>query len=297
MRFYGLLLLTSVLWAGNFVVGGFLAGHTSPLTITDVRWAITVLCLIPVVYSTDKRILPPRRAVLPLILMALTGAVFFNVFMYLALKRTSADNVGLLSALNPVAIALASFLLLREKLRLQQVAGMLVSLIGVLIVVSHGNWERVVHFQLNLGDLLMLAAVGTWGLYSVAGKFAMRYVSPYMATLWAGAFGVAMMLPFDLPTLSFHGLDASFWKAILYTSIAGTVIAMVLWNIGVQRVGGTKSGMFLNFNPIFTAILSYLWMGETVHAIQVVGTVVVILGVSLFSLPLHFRSSSQQPAS
>lgn len=292
MKYYLLLVLTSLMWAGNFVTGKFLIGHTSALTITDLRWAIADVLLVPVVWIVDKKVLPPLRALLPLALMALTGVVLFNVFTYLSLQHTTPDNVGLISALNPIAIAIASFLFLRERLRINQIAGMLVSLLGVIVVVTKGHLAGLAHFQVNAGVWLMLIAVGSWGLYAVAGRFAMKHISAYGATLWAGVLGVLFMLPFDLPTLSFQNLNVPFWSSIFYTAIGGTVIAMILWNIGIQRVGGTKSGIFLNFNPIFTAILAYLLMGEPIYVSQVVGTLIVIAGVSIFAIQ---RRQKQKP--
>ena len=291
MKYYLLLVLTSLLWAGNFVTGKFLVGHTTALTITDFRWAIAVVFLIPVVWLTDRKFLPPPRAWIPLTLMALTGVVLFNYFTYLALHYTTPDTVGLLSALNPIAIAIASFIFLRERLGARQILGMLVSLFGVIVVVTKGQVAGLVHFQVNTGVWLMLAAVGSWGLYAVSGRYAMKHMSAYGATLWAGIIGVVVMLPFDLPSLMFSHLDTPFWVSLFYTAIGGTVIAMVLWNIGIQRVGGTKSGMFLNFNPIFTAVLAYLLMGETVQTAQVIGTLIVIAGVSLFAIQ---RSKKRQ---
>ncbi|MFC4769195.1 DMT family transporter [Effusibacillus consociatus] len=289
--FYVLLLCTSILWAGNFVAGKFLVDHASSLTLTNMRWGLAILFLIPIVWKFEKRLLPPKKALLPLFLMGLTGVVFFNIFMFLALERTSADNVGLLSALNPVAIAIVSFFVLREKMSFRQTIGMIVSLMGVVVVISHGDIQRLLHFRLNTGDLFMLAAVGTWGLYSVAGKKAMQYVSPYMSTLWAGIFGVITLLPFNLPSFAVNNPDSAFWIATVYVSIGATVLAMVFWNLGVQRVGGTHSGMFLNFNPIFTAILAYLFIGEHMTAVQVAGTVLVISGVYLFSTRKRVRAS------
>ncbi|QSO48851.1 DMT family transporter [Alicyclobacillus mengziensis] len=292
MKYYLLLVLTSLMWAGNFVTGKFLIGHTSSLTITDLRWAIADVLLLPVVWVVDRRLLPPLRALIPLAMMALTGVIAFNFFTYLALQHTTSDNVGLISALNPIAIAIASFIFLRERLKMRQIAGMLVSLFGVIVVVTKGHLASLAHFQVNIGVWLMLVAVGTWGLYAVAGRFAMKHVSAYGATLWAGLLGVLFMLPFDLPTLSFQRLNAPFWGSILYTAVGGTVVAMILWNIGIQRVGGTKSGIFLNFNPIFTAILAYLLMGETIKVSQIVGTLIVIAGVSLFAIQ---RRKKQKP--
>lgn len=294
MKYYILLILTSLLWATNFVTGKFLVGHTTALTLTDIRWGIAVICLIPIVYIVEKRLFPTLRSVLPLLVMAATGVIFFNVFTYLALTRTTADNVGLLTALNPVAIALASFLILREKLSARQVLGMLISLIGVIVVVTRGSLERIVHFQLNSGDLLMLAAVACWGLYSVAGRWAMKDISPYMATLWSALFGVILALPFDLPNTSFRDLDTAFWVSALYGGIGGTVIAMVFWNIGVKQIGGTRSGIFLNFNPIFTAVLAFILLGEKIGLAQIIGTLLVITGVTVFSLPGRNRQRTAE---
>ncbi|WP_286884473.1 DMT family transporter [Aneurinibacillus sp. UBA3580] len=281
--FYLLLLCTSMLWAGNFVAGKFLVGHASPMMLTDMRWVVAIVCLIPIVWWKEKRIVPPRQAIWPLFFMGLTGVMLFNWFMFLALERTSADNVGLLSALNPVAIAIVSFFLLRERMTGRQLIGMTVSFLGVVVVISHGDVGRLLRLHLNTGDLYMLCAVASWGFYSVAGRKAMKYVSPYMSTLWAGIFGVLSLMPFTVSSMEIVAPDPAFWLATVYVSVGATVLAMLFWNIGVQRVGGTKSGVFLNFNPIFTALLSFWLLGERMNVVQFAGTALVISGVYLFT--------------
>jgi drug/metabolite transporter (DMT)-like permease len=281
--FYALLLCTSMLWAGNFVAGKFLVGHASPMMLTDMRWIAAIACLLPLVWLKEKKVVPPKQALWPLFWMGLTGIVLFNLFMFLALERTSADNVGLLSALNPVSIAIVSFFLLRERMTRRQLIGMIVSLLGVVVVISHGDVMRLLHLHLNAGDLYMLCAVASWGFYSVAGKRAMKYVSPYMSTLWAGIFGVLVLLPFTATSFTIVDPDPAFWIATVYVSVGATVIAMLFWNMGVQKVGGTKSGIFLNFNPIFTALLSFWLLGESMTVVQCIGTVLVISGVYLFT--------------
>nr|WP_096467716.1 DMT family transporter [Aneurinibacillus soli] len=281
--FYALLLCTSLLWGGNFVAGKFLVGHAGPLVLTEMRWVVALICLAPLVWFRERKLLPPRAALWPLFWMGVTGVVLFNWFMFMALERTSAGNVGLLSALNPVSIAVVSFFLLREKMSPRQLTGMIISLTGVLVVISRGHFATLLQLKFNVGDLFMLGAVASWGFYSVAGKKAMQYVSPYMSTLWAGVFGSLILVPFILPSPAITAPDTAFWIATAYVSIGATVIAMLFWNIGVQKVGGTKSGIFLNFNPIFTAILSFLFLGERMTAVQLIGTILVISGVYLFT--------------
>ncbi|MFT9487013.1 MAG: DMT family transporter [Tepidibacillus sp.] len=282
--YYSLLLLTSLLWAGNFVAGKFLVGHASFITLTSIRWLIAVLFLFPIVWFKEKQFIPPRKSFFLLFLMGITGVDLFNIFMFLALERTTADNVGLISALNPIAIAIASFFLLKETMIRRQILGMTLSLLGVFIVISEGEWQKLLRFHFNTGDLFMLAAVGSWGLYSVVGRKVMHQVSPLMSTLWAGIFGVLTLLPFNLFTFYVIDPNFSFWMATAYVSIGATVLGMVFWNIGVQKVGGTKSGMFLNFNPIFTAFFAYFFLGEHITFVQLIGTVTVIIGVYIFTL-------------
>ncbi|HWO96766.1 MAG TPA: DMT family transporter [Bacillus sp. (in: firmicutes)] len=283
--YYILLLITSMLWGGNFVSGKFLVSHASPLFLTELRWALAVLCLLPYVWWKEKSLSFPKQALWPLLLMGLTGVPLFNFFLFLALDHTTADNVGLLSALNPISIAVASFFLLKEHLNKQQIMGMTLSLGGVLVVMTHGDISRVLHLHFNIGDLYMIIAVIVWGLYSIASKKAMEYVSAFKSTLWSGILGVIMTIPFTFSSMTIQSAEASFYIALLYSSVGATALATIFWNIGVQKLGGTKSGMFLNFNPIFTAILAFFLLGEMPNVPQLFGSALVLGGVYLFTVP------------
>ncbi|MGB5946652.1 DMT family transporter [Paenisporosarcina sp.] len=282
--YYFLLLFTSFLWGGNFVVGKTLVDHASPVTLTTLRWIIAVIVLIPIVWWKEKSILPSRKAILPLILMGLTGVVLFNLFQFLALDFTSATNVGLISTLNMFSIAMFSFLFLKEKINPLQVGSMVISFVGVMLVLSKGHLEVLFSIGFNKGDLLMSAAVCVWGIYSVISKWAMKHTTPLMATLYSGIFGVIVLIPFNVRDFTITNLDASFVQSILYTGVVSTVVCMLLWNIGVQKLGATTSGMFLNFNPIFTAVIAFMWLGERMTWIQGVGSLIVITGCFLFTI-------------
>lgn len=281
--YFGLLLLTSFLWAGNFIVGKWLVGHASPMMLTMLRWLIAVLFLIPIVWKVEKKLLPSRKAVFPLILMGLTGVLLFNVLQFMALERTSATNVGLISTLIALSIAFFSCLFLKEKLTFFQVAAMFISLIGVLLVITNGNSELLFSLQFNLGDLYMIGAVCIWGIYVVLSKWAMNYTSPLMATLYSGIFGLLIIVPFTLSDFTVTNLNATFVYSILYTGGISTVVCIVLWNMGVKKLGATTAGLFLNFNPIFTVILAFLLLGERMTFIQIIGSIIVILGCYLFA--------------
>ncbi|WP_342557905.1 DMT family transporter [Lysinibacillus sp. FSL P4-0201] len=287
----GLMLVTSLLWGGNFVVAKTLVAHASPMTLTLVRWLIAVMVLLPLVWWKEKRLVPAKAALVPLCLMGITGVALFNIFQFLALERTTSTNAGLISTMNTMSIALFSFAFLKEKINGLQLLAMVLSLIGVFLVLSKGDWQLLWHFQLNTGDLWMVAAVCVWGLYSVCSKWAMQTTSPLMATLYAGLFGVLILVPFTITDFTFSEIDSSFILSLLYTGVISTVVCMVFWNIGVQQLGATTSGIFLNFNPIFTALLAFLFIGEQLSWLQGIGGIIVILGCYLFT---HFKTKTPQ---
>ncbi|MCK1988026.1 DMT family transporter [Lysinibacillus fusiformis] len=287
----GLMLVTSFLWGGNFVVAKTLVAHASPMTLTTIRWFIAIIVLVPLVWWKEKKLVPPKQAIVPLLLMGVTGVALFNIFQFLALERTTSTNAGLISTMNTISIALFSFVLLKEKITKWQLSAMVLSLFGVVLVLSKGNWQLLLDFQLNTGDLWMLAAVCVWGLYSVCSKWAMQTASPLMATLYAGIFGVLLLLPFTSTDFTFTNVNTSFILSMLYTGIISTVVCMVFWNIGVQKLGATTSGIFLNFNPIFTALLAYLFIGENMSWLQGIGGLIVIMGCYLFT---HFKTKAPQ---
>lgn len=289
--YMGLMLVTSLLWGGNFVVAKTLVAHASPMTLTMVRWLIAIIVLVPLVWWKEKKLVPPKQAIVPLLLMGVTGVAFFNIFQFLALERTTSTNAGLISTMNTISIALFSFVLLKEKITKWQLSAMVLSLFGVVLVLSKGDLQLLLDFQLNTGDLWMLAAVCVWGLYSVCSKWAMQTTSPLMATLYAGIFGVLLLLPFTTTDFTFTNVNTSFILSMLYTGIISTVVCMVFWNIGVQKLGATTSGIFLNFNPIFTALLAYLFIGENMSWLQGIGGLIVIMGCYLFT---HFKTKVPQ---
>lgn len=283
-KYYFFLLATCIGWAGNFIVSKYLVQQASPLTITSLRWIIATIFLLPVVLWIDKTLRIPIKAIFPLFCMGMTGVVFNNIFQFIALQTTSATNAGLLSALNMISVAFFSFIIFKERIRFPQLLAACLSFFGVLIVLTKGNVVALLHWQVNPGDLWMLAAILMWGLYTAASRWAMTFTSPLTAIFYSGIFGLVVLLPINAPTFTVEHVSPSFIAAISYTAIISTVLCMLLWNICVKKVGALTSGLFLNFNPVFSALLAIIFLKEHLTAAQVIGTGVVILGCCLFVL-------------
>ena len=227
-KFYmGLMLVTSLLWGGNFVVAKTLVAHASPMTLTMARWLIAVIVLLPLVWWKEKKLIPAKAALVPLFLMGITGVALFNIFQFLALERTTSTNAGLISTMNTMSIALfpSPF---ERKINGLQLLAMVLSLIGVVLVLSKGDWQLLWNVQLNTGDLWMVAAVCIWGLYSVCSRWAMQTTSPLMATLYAGLFGVLILVPFTISNFpSLKSTPLSFFhffiQGHLYSGLYGVL--------------------------------------------------------------------------
>ena len=157
----------------NFVVGKSLVDHASPMTLTNLRWMIAIVCLLPMVWFKEKKILPPRTAILPLILMGISGVALLTSFNF-SIRKTSATNVGLISTLNAISIALFSVLFLKEKVNTLQILSMILSFFGVILVLLKGDFSLLFSLHFNSGDLWMIAAVCIWGIYSVCSKWATK---------------------------------------------------------------------------------------------------------------------------
>lgn len=276
MRYVLLLVSASFFWGGNFVIGKGLTAYASPETLTIYRYAIAVLCLLPIVWWKEKSILPDKRALLPLLGMGITGVVLFNILQFLALANTSASNVGVISTLNTLSIAVCAALFLKERINRWQIAAMIVSFSGALLVITKGAAPSAASVQ--TGDIWMVAAVMIFGIYSVFSRWATKTTSPMMSVLYSGIFGIAVLLPFHADQLYIVQADAYFIGAMLYISIVATILCMVFWGTGVKHLGATTSGLFMNLNPIFTVLLAFVLLGETLSWIQGTGTMIVISG-------------------
>src|SRR5215470_2288053 len=156
---YLLLSLTSLFWAGNIVLARRVAGHVPPLTLSCLRWVGVFLILLPFAYPHLKRDWPVLRAHLPLmLLLTATGFAFNNAISYWAMQYTQALNALLIQSAGPLFVALWSLLLFGVRLTLAQLAGIVISLLGVLIIILRGDPSALAAIQFNKGDLMFASA-------------------------------------------------------------------------------------------------------------------------------------------
>ena len=281
-----LLVLATLLWGGNFVIGRAVAGDIPPITLAFLRWCVAFIVFLPIAYSRVKREWHMIKANWPaVIVMAITGVACFNTLVYIGVYYTTSINASLMNSSTPIIIYILSFIFLKERLSKFQLIGTALSLAGVAFILSKGSLETLLSFSFNKGDLIVLIAVFCWGVYSLLVKQYAGRLPGYSTFLVTIALGVIMLLPFTIYELMTTSVEI-IWSpstigAILYVGIIASIVAFLSWNNGVVALGANKASIYLNFIPLFAAIFAVLFLDEDLFIAQVIGGLAVICGVLL----------------
>ncbi|MET3352983.1 DMT family transporter [Xanthobacter autotrophicus] len=290
---YLLLTVTALLWAINIVLGRFVAGHVPPVTLAFVRWTGATLILLPFAFSQLRRDLPLiRRHFWLLVLLAATGIACYNAMSYYGLQYTQALNGLLVQSTAPLLVALWTFFIFGERLSLGQMAGIVTSLVGVLVIISHGSLDTFLHLKPNIGDVWIIFALFIYAFYAAIlrkrpGLGPLSFLVVIMAlgsvllapfALWEAALG--HILRFDRMTLG----------VLAYVMVGPSIFAYLFFNRGVELVGANAAAPFLHLMPVFGTALAIVFLGETMAWYHAAGYALVIAGIALATLSARARA-------
>ncbi|MFC3282259.1 DMT family transporter [Litchfieldella rifensis] len=284
LRPYIFLLLTVIIFAGNILVGKALS-DLPPFTISFSRVFIALLLMLPLGWHQARHAWPVfKRHWRPLVGLALTGVAFFNALIYAALQYTSSTNVAILESTIPVVTILFGFVLFRERFRGVQWLGVALSLAGAIGVITLGGTAEG-PVTVNLGDAIMALAVLVWVGYSLLVKEHLTKFPRYGGLLVMLVIANLALAPIAFWENAIHGLvlplEREQWLGLAYLGIFPSVVALLLYNSAIGDIGPTQAAVFLNLLPVFTMLGAWWLLGERIALAQVVGSLVVIVGVLL----------------
>jgi drug/metabolite transporter (DMT)-like permease len=273
---------TAFFWGGTFVAGRWLARDVDPYAAAFFRFFLASLCLLALTRRTEGS-LPKlnRRHLVVVAALGFTGVFSYNIFFFKGLALVSAGRAALIIALNPVCITLLAAIFYRERLPLFRVFGILLSVTGAVWVISGGHLGHIVAQGVGRGELLILGCVLSWGLYSVIGKSALRGLSPLVSVTYSAIAGTLFLLPLALLHGAFTGAMRFSWQdwlSIGYLGVFGTVVGFLWYFQGIERIGPTRAGVFINFVPVNGLLLGALILGEQLTLSLVGGGALVVLG-------------------
>lgn len=283
---YLLLSLASLFWAGNIVLARHVGRHVPPLTLSLLRWAGTSLMLLPFAWPHLKQDWPALRARLPLmLLLSLTGFAFNNAISFWALQYTQALNALLIQSAGPLFVALWALLLFGVRLTGAQLAGIAISLAGVLTIILRGDLGALASIDFNRGDLMFGCSMLAFGLYSVL--MTRRPVTHQMSLIvFTTGCGALMLLPGAIwehltgATLKF---DAVTLGTLAYAVIFPSILAYLFFNRGIALIGPNRAAPFFHLVPVFGSAMAILLLGEELRTFHLLGYALVLAGVIIAS--------------
>jgi drug/metabolite transporter (DMT)-like permease len=283
---YLLLCIAALCWAGNAIVGRLAAGHIPPVTLSFLRWSIAFFIILPFAWKHLRRDWSAIRSHLGImIFLSITGIAIFNTLQYWALEYTQALNVLLLQSAGPLFVALWSLILLGVRLTLAQIIGISLSLIGVLVILLHGDLSALTSIQFNKGDIIFTVGLLIFGAYSV-----LSLKRPPIHGLSFAAFtfacGSACLIPFlawELISRPMMELNAANLLSLLYVAVFPSALSYISFNRSVHLIGANRAAPFFHLVPVLGTVMSIIFLGEHPQLFHFIGFALVLTGVFIAS--------------
>ena len=281
-----MLVCATLFWAGNFMVGKFaFLTNIPPMSLVFFRWSLVWLILLP---FTFKEIIKHKDIIknnLPLLFfLSLTSVGLFNSFTYLSLVHTQVINASLFNTAIPAIIILLCFLFKIEKTNKFQILGLIISVLGILSIITKLNLEIILSLNFNKGDLIMIGGVITWGLYS---SFLKRktFTLPLLTLVHVlCSFGLIFIFPqfiYEFSQGQTIDFNMNLFYILIFLALFPSIGSYYCWAGAVSIIGANRAGIFLSLIPLFSTIMAIFFYNEQFQFFHLIGAILIILGLFL----------------
>ena len=289
---YIFLIFATLFWSGNFIVGKAASlFEIPPFTLNFYRWTFAWLILAP---FTLKEIFQKKEYILKnlklILILGITSITIFNSIVYYSLNFTQVISGVLMISTIPVMIIFFSWIFKIEKTNFYQILGVIFSLLGVVIIVTKADLNKLLNLNFNKGDLWMVVAMLSWAMYSALlrkKKFELSQISLLQTIISAG---LILLLPAYLIEMSLGyrlNIHLPFILTLSYVVLFPGLASFFFWIKGISIIGSNRSGIFLHLMPIFSTIMAILIFKEKFMVFHFIGAVLIITGVVLSSKRRH----------
>ena len=283
---YIMLILATLFWAGNFTIGKFAyTENVPPYSLAFFRWVLVWIILIPFTYKEISKIKTEVKNNLSLFfILGFTSVGIFSAFTYNALNYTQVINASLFNTAIPVSIILVCFLLKIEKTNIFQISGLIVSVLGILAIITRLDLNILLTLNFNKGDIYMVIAIISWGIYSAFLKKKTFDISLLSLVHVVCTFGLIILLPaflFELAQGKTTEVNSNLIFILLYIAIFPSIGSYYCWAGAVSIIGANRAGIFLSLIPLFSTIFAMIFFNEKFLFFHFIGSVLIILGLFL----------------
>ena len=289
---YIFLILATLFWSGNFIVGRAASTFDiPPFTLNFYRWTFAWLLLAPFtlkeIYNTRFHILNNLKYIL---VLGITSITLFNSIVYYSLQFTQVISGVLMISTIPVMIIFFSSLLKIEKTNFYQVMGVIFSMLGVIVIVTQLNEEKIKELNFNKGDLSIIVAMLSWALYSALlkkKKLKLSQLSLLQVIISSGLIFLFPVYIIEMNQGRIVTLEMPFILTLIYVVLFPGLASFICWIKGIGLIGANRSGIFLHLMPIFSTIMAILIFSEKFMIFHLVGAGLIISGIILSSRGRH----------
>jgi len=275
----------TAIWSANFIIARGLSDSIPPIALAFWRWVVAVLVFLP--FALKKLISEwkvVKKHFLYLSFTALLGITTFNTLIYFAGHTTTAINLSLISITFPIFIIIFSRFLFRELFTLNKGIGIILVAIGVISLITRGNFTRLFSLTFAIGDLWMLIASIVFAVYSILLRRKPKELSIWVLQLSTFILGLIFLFPFFIWSSLITApvmFETRTVFAILYVGIFASLSAFLLWNKAVATIGPSKAGMVYYTLPFFSGILAWTFLGEKISIVHLYSMLLIVPGILL----------------
>lgn len=273
------LLITVTIWASTFINIKIVLPQVPPNTLAFLRFFIASIVLALYFWATHQQLLSkkhlPRAA-----FTGLTGVALYNLFQNQGLKYASAIDAAILASMSPVFMVILARTILKEKITIRQLYGIVIAFTGSLLVATKGSLGNLILDSTRLwGDALVLCTGLIFAIYNISLKSLLQAYKPVAVLTYTTIFGALILLPFallEMPDIS--RIDAFGWANIFYLGLFASALCYFLWNSALTAVPTSAAGSYLYLIPLIAALISALFLEEALTAIVIAGGLLVLVG-------------------
>ena len=283
---YLLLILTTLFWSGNFIVGKAASIYEiPPFTLNFYRWLFAGLILLTFTYKEIINNLDYIKSRIKIfILLGFTSITIFNSIVYYSLYHTQVISGVLMISTIPVWIIFISSFLNIEKTNIFQLSGVGLSLIGVIFIITKADLNLILNLDFNKGDLTMVIAMFAWAVYSAFLKKDKLKISQIALLEMVIVTGLILLIPIFLIEMSLGNkiqFGKPFYLTLMYVVLFPGLASFFFWIKGIGIIGANRAGIFLHLMPIFGAAMAMLIFREKFMFYHILGAFFIILGITL----------------
>ena len=282
---YLALICTTALWGSIGVVSRAMMETIPPLVMASARWGVAFAVLLPLVWPERYRIAQAlRRDWRQLLFLTIVGGAPQTALVFSGLARSTAINLGLLNSTIPVLIILITWGWHARRPRRLEGIGLATSFAGVLLILARGELRALLQLQFNAGDLLILAAMLVWAIYTVGLQRRPQSLSLFAFVFVMALMGEVLTIPLAaLQWVQSGGVHFGVREllGLLYIGALATLVSTALFSYGVERVGAVRAGILIHLMPVFSSLFATLFIGERLHLFHAAGFVLVAGGAIL----------------